>query len=154
MAAISTIWISVLISPAFPYPMIQRQKERFLFTPAALSSFAAIGPKSQRWPKPWMDYDINALVCALIRSKRALWIWPGTKRYCRNVIFPRSDSQRWNASPLREEDLPPTFYCYGTEDPLYDQFLANAYAVRLEMEICSTDLVSEEAGAPIMTVSW
>ncbi|HIZ76036.1 MAG TPA: hypothetical protein H9669_00180 [Firmicutes bacterium] len=54
---------------------------------------------------------------------------------------------------MREEDLPPTFYCYGTEDPLYDQFLANAYAVRLEMEICSTDLVSEEAGAPIMTVS-
>lgn len=35
----------------------------------------------------------------------------------------------------------------------YDQFLANAYAVRLEMEICSTDLVSERAGAPIMTVS-
>ena len=27
---------------------------------------------------------------------------------------------------LRSGDLPPTFYCYGTRDPFYDQFLANA----------------------------
>lgn len=37
---------------------------------------------------------------------------------------------------LREADLPPTFYCYGTRDPFYDQFLANADAV-------------EEAGVPV-----
>ena len=30
---------------------------------------------------------------------------------------------------LREGNLPPTFYCYGTEDPFYEQFLANADAV-------------------------
>ena len=30
---------------------------------------------------------------------------------------------------LREADLPPTFYCYGTRDPFYNQFLANADAV-------------------------
>lgn len=30
---------------------------------------------------------------------------------------------------LRAGDLPPTFYCYGTEDPFYRQFLANADAV-------------------------
>lgn len=30
---------------------------------------------------------------------------------------------------LREADLPPTFYCYGTRDPFYDQFLANADVV-------------------------
>ena len=29
---------------------------------------------------------------------------------------------------LREADLPPTFYCYGTRDPFYEQFLANADA--------------------------
>lgn len=29
---------------------------------------------------------------------------------------------------LREAELPPTFYCYGTRDPFYDQFLANADA--------------------------
>ena len=28
----------------------------------------------------------------------------------------------------RSGDLPPTFYCYGTRDPFYDQFLANADA--------------------------
>ena len=37
---------------------------------------------------------------------------------------------------LREADLPPTFYCYGTRDPFYEQFLANADAV-------------EEAGAQV-----
>lgn len=26
---------------------------------------------------------------------------------------------------LRSGDLPPTFYCYGTRDPFYNQFLAN-----------------------------
>ena len=31
---------------------------------------------------------------------------------------------------LRSGDLPPTFYCYGTEDPFYTQFIANAQAVR------------------------
>ena len=30
---------------------------------------------------------------------------------------------------LQKADLPPTFYCYGTRDPFYDQFLANADAV-------------------------
>ena len=29
---------------------------------------------------------------------------------------------------LRSGELPPTFYCYGTEDPFYRQFLANASA--------------------------
>lgn len=29
---------------------------------------------------------------------------------------------------LRGGDLPPTFYCYGTRDPFYSQFLANADA--------------------------
>lgn len=37
---------------------------------------------------------------------------------------------------LRDAELPPTFYCYGTRDPFYDQFLANADAV-------------EEAGAQV-----
>ena len=27
---------------------------------------------------------------------------------------------------LRSGSLPPTFYCYGTRDPFYNQFLANA----------------------------
>lgn len=30
---------------------------------------------------------------------------------------------------LRAGELPPTFYCYGAEDPFYRQFLANADAV-------------------------
>lgn len=30
---------------------------------------------------------------------------------------------------LRRGNLPPTFYCYGTRDPFYRQFLANANAV-------------------------
>lgn len=29
---------------------------------------------------------------------------------------------------LKSGNLPPTFYCYGTRDPFYDQFLANADA--------------------------
>lgn len=29
---------------------------------------------------------------------------------------------------LRSGNLPPTFYCYGTQDPFYNQFLANADA--------------------------
>ena len=37
---------------------------------------------------------------------------------------------------LRSGNLPPTFYCYGTRDPFYDQFLANADA-------------AEEAGVPV-----
>lgn len=37
---------------------------------------------------------------------------------------------------LRLGELPPTFYCYGTEDPFYRQFLANADA-------------AEEAGVPV-----
>ena len=37
---------------------------------------------------------------------------------------------------LRAGDLPPTFHCYGTEDPFYRQFLANADA-------------GEEAGVPV-----
>lgn len=31
---------------------------------------------------------------------------------------------------FRESNLPPTFYAYGTEDPFYRQFMANADAVR------------------------
>lgn len=37
---------------------------------------------------------------------------------------------------LRSGSLPPTFYCYGTRDPFYEQFLANADA-------------AEEAGVPV-----
>ena len=37
---------------------------------------------------------------------------------------------------LHSGNLPPTFYCYGTRDPFYDQFLANANA-------------AEEAGVPV-----
>ncbi len=37
---------------------------------------------------------------------------------------------------LRSGDLPPTFYCYGTRDPFYSQFLANADA-------------AEAAGVPV-----
>lgn len=33
-----------------------------------------------------------------------------------------------NVELLRSGDLPPTFYCYGTRDPFYEQFLANADA--------------------------
>lgn len=29
-----------------------------------------------------------------------------------------------DADALRAADLPPTFYCYGTRDPFYDQFEA------------------------------
>ncbi len=42
-----------------------------------------------------------------------------------------------NESPHRSgntftalSDIPPTFYIYGTEDPFYLQFIANANAVR------------------------
>lgn len=31
---------------------------------------------------------------------------------------------------FKESNLPPTFYAYGTEDPFYEQFMANADAVR------------------------
>ena len=31
---------------------------------------------------------------------------------------------------LRSGSLPPTFYCYGTRDPFYQQFLANAGAAK------------------------
>lgn len=31
---------------------------------------------------------------------------------------------------FKESNLPPTFYAYGTEDPFYNQFMANADAVR------------------------
>lgn len=31
---------------------------------------------------------------------------------------------------LRSGNLPPTFYCYGTRDPFYEQFLANADAAQ------------------------
>lgn len=37
---------------------------------------------------------------------------------------------------LRSGELPPTFYCYGTRDPFYDQFLVNADA-------------AQEAGVPV-----
>lgn len=32
---------------------------------------------------------------------------------------------------LASGELPPTFYCYGTEDPFYEQFLANADAAEV-----------------------
>lgn len=35
-----------------------------------------------------------------------------------------------NADNLRAGDIPPTFYTYGTEDPFYRQFIANANAAR------------------------
>ena len=31
---------------------------------------------------------------------------------------------------LRAGNIPPTFYTYGTEDPFYRQFIANANAAR------------------------
>ena len=34
-----------------------------------------------------------------------------------------------DVAALRAGNLPPTFYCYGTRDPYYSQFLANADAV-------------------------
>lgn len=34
-----------------------------------------------------------------------------------------------DVASLREANLPTTFYCYGTRDPFYNQFLANADAV-------------------------
>lgn len=36
---------------------------------------------------------------------------------------------RTDVEMLRSGNLPPTFYCYGTRDPFYEQFLANADAV-------------------------
>ncbi len=42
---------------------------------------------------------------------------------------------------LLRRRLPPTFYCYGTRDPFYDQFLANADA-------------AEQAGSPWNGFSW
>lgn len=41
-----------------------------------------------------------------------------------------------NVETLRQGDLPPTFYAYGTRDPFYRQFIQNANAVR-------------EAGVPV-----
>lgn len=35
-----------------------------------------------------------------------------------------------NVEELRAGNIPPTFYTYGTEDPFYRQFIANANAVR------------------------
>ena len=35
-----------------------------------------------------------------------------------------------DVSLLRSGNLPPTFYCYGTRDPFYSQFLANADAAQ------------------------
>ena len=35
-----------------------------------------------------------------------------------------------NVEDLRAGNIPPTFYTYGTEDPFYTQFIANANAVR------------------------
>lgn len=35
-----------------------------------------------------------------------------------------------NVNDLQDGDIPPTFYTYGTEDPFYRQFIANADAAR------------------------
>ena len=35
-----------------------------------------------------------------------------------------------NVSTLREGNLPPTFYAYGTEDPFYGQFNQNVEATK------------------------
>ena len=43
---------------------------------------------------------------------------------------------------LRSGNLPPTFYCYGTRDPFYSQFLANAEAVR-QADVSVTELELE-----------
>ena len=51
---------------------------------------------------------------------------------------------------LRSGDLPPTFYCYGTRDPFYEQFLANADAVEeagVEVERLQLDGMPHGFGA-------
>lgn len=51
---------------------------------------------------------------------------------------------------LRSGDLPPTFYCYGTRDPFYDQFLANASAAEeagVEVERLQLDGMPHGFGA-------
>lgn len=51
---------------------------------------------------------------------------------------------------LRSGDLPPTFYCYGTRDPFYDQFLANADAAQeagVEVERLQLDDMPHGFGA-------
>ena len=40
-----------------------------------------------------------------------------------------------DAEALREGSLPPTFYCYGTEDPFYRQFEAQSALMRDEVGI-------------------
>lgn len=59
---------------------------------------------------------------------------------------------------LRSGQLPPTFYCYGTRDPFYDQFLANADAAeeagveveRLQLDDMPHGLAHGAAGFPPM----
>lgn len=51
---------------------------------------------------------------------------------------------------LRSGDLPPTFYCYGTRDPFYEQFLANADAAEkagVEVERLQLDGMPHGFGA-------
>ena len=51
---------------------------------------------------------------------------------------------------LRSGELPPTFYCYGTRDPFYDQFLANADAAEeagVEVERLQLDDMPHGFGA-------
>ncbi|HIZ83001.1 MAG TPA: alpha/beta hydrolase [Firmicutes bacterium] len=45
-----------------------------------------------------------------------------------------------DAEALREGDLPPTFYCYGTEDPFYRQFEAQ-YGLMQDMGIVTKRIV-------------
>lgn len=51
---------------------------------------------------------------------------------------------------LRSGNLPPTFYCYGTRDPFYEQFLANADAAEeagVEVERLQLDGMPHGFGA-------
>lgn len=54
---------------------------------------------------------------------------------------------------LHSGELPPTFYCYGTRDPFYDQFLANADAAE-EAGVAVTRILVNNAGwCPVQPIT-
>lgn len=54
---------------------------------------------------------------------------------------------------LRSGELPPTFYCYGTRDPFYDQFLANADAAEEAGVAVTRILVNNAGGCPVQPIT-